>query len=70
MDLLDLPTGALLHLGEQAVLEVTGLRNPCSKINDFRKGLLAEVFAMDPLSGGFTRRRDTCQEFSALLRGV
>lgn len=70
VDLLGLPTGALLHLGEQAVLEVTGLRDPCSKINDFRKGLLAEVFAMDPLSGGFTRRGDTCQEFSALLRGV
>ncbi|MGW7226599.1 MOSC domain-containing protein [Streptomyces cyaneofuscatus] len=54
VDLLGLPTGALLHLGEQAVLEVTGLRNPCAKINDFRKGLLGEVFAMDPLSGEFT----------------
>ncbi|MFG2925602.1 MOSC domain-containing protein [Streptomyces sp. NPDC048305] len=54
VDLLCLPTGTLLHLGEKAVLEVTGLRNPCSKINDFRKGLLGEVFAMDPLSGEFT----------------
>ncbi|MFD8733459.1 MOSC domain-containing protein [Streptomyces sp. NPDC059618] len=54
VDLLGLPTGALLHLGEQAVLEVTGLRNPCSKINDFRSGLLGEVFAMDPVSGDFT----------------
>ncbi|GGZ30074.1 MOSC domain-containing protein [Streptomyces inusitatus] len=54
VDLLGLPTGALLHLGERAVLEVTGLRNPCAKINDFRKGLLGEVFAMDPVSGGFT----------------
>ncbi|MFI1696536.1 MOSC domain-containing protein [Streptomyces galilaeus] len=54
VDLLGLPTGTLLHLGEQAVLEVTGLRNPCSKINDFRKGMLAEVFAMDPESGEFT----------------
>ncbi len=53
VDLLGLPTGALLRLGEQAVLEVTGLRNPCSKINDFRRGLLGEVFAMDPLSGEF-----------------
>lgn len=37
-DLLGLPTGALLHLGEQAVLEVSGLRNPCSKINHFPRG--------------------------------
>ncbi|TXS50028.1 MOSC domain-containing protein [Streptomyces sp. t39] len=54
VDLLGLSTGALLHLGEQAVLEVTGLRNPCSKINDFRSGLLGEVFTMDPVTGGFT----------------
>ncbi|MFD9543127.1 MOSC domain-containing protein [Streptomyces sp. NPDC060022] len=54
VDLLGLPTGALLHLGERAVVEVTGLRNPCAKINDFRKGLLGEVFALDPVSGEFT----------------
>ncbi|MFF7678476.1 MOSC domain-containing protein [Actinacidiphila glaucinigra] len=54
VDLLGLPTGALLHLGEEAVVEVTGLRNPCQKINDFRKGLLGEMFAMDPESGEFT----------------
>ncbi|MFE6040961.1 MOSC domain-containing protein [Streptomyces sp. NPDC056452] len=54
VDLLGLPTGALLHLGEQAVVEVTGLRNPCAKINDFREGLLGEVFALDPASGEFT----------------
>ncbi|MEU9033411.1 MOSC domain-containing protein [Streptomyces sp. NPDC048352] len=54
VDLLGLPTGALLHLGEQAVVEVTGLRNPCAKINDFRAGLLGQVFALDPDSGEFT----------------
>ncbi|MET9650824.1 MOSC domain-containing protein [Streptomyces sp. NPDC006460] len=54
VDLLGLPTGALLRLGDRAVLEVTGLRNPCSKINDFRPGLLGEVFALDPVSGEFT----------------
>lgn len=54
VDLLGLPTGSLLHLGEHAVIEVTGLRNPCSKINDFRKGLLGEVFTIDPASGEFT----------------
>ncbi|MFE4689053.1 MOSC domain-containing protein [Streptomyces sp. NPDC056749] len=54
VDLLGLPTGTLLHLGEHAVIEVTGLRNPCAKINDFRPGLLGEVFALDPVSGDFT----------------
>ncbi|MEV6702497.1 MOSC domain-containing protein [Streptomyces sp. NPDC051453] len=54
VDLLGLPTGALLHLGDQAVLELTGLRNPCAKINDFRKGLLGEVFTMDSATGEFT----------------
>ncbi|MFH9134205.1 MOSC domain-containing protein [Streptomyces sp. NPDC017524] len=53
VDLLGLPTGTLLRLGEAAVLEVTGLRNPCAKINDFRQGLLGEVFALDPVSGEF-----------------
>ncbi|WP_329034453.1 MOSC domain-containing protein [Streptomyces sp. NBC_00178] len=54
VDLLGLPEGALLHIGAEAVLEVTGLRNPCAKINDFRQGLLGEVFALDPVSGEFT----------------
>jgi MOSC domain-containing protein YiiM len=54
VDLLGLPTGTLLRLGELAVVEVTGLRNPCAKINDFRPGLLGEVCALDPVSGDFT----------------
>lgn len=39
LDLLALPTDARLHIGE-AVLRVTGLRNPCRQINDFSPGLL------------------------------
>ncbi|MFJ5830874.1 MOSC domain-containing protein [Streptomyces sp. NPDC093089] len=54
VDLLALPTGTLLHLGADAVVEVTGLRNPCAKINDFRTGLLGEMFALDPHSDAFT----------------
>lgn len=41
--LIDLPRGALLHLGENAVVEVTGLRNPCSQIENFRSGLLKRM---------------------------
>lgn len=43
VDLLGLPTGALLHLGDEACVRVTGLRNPCQQINDFDPGLLREV---------------------------
>ncbi|REF37132.1 MOSC domain-containing protein [Thermasporomyces composti] len=43
IDLLGLPTGTLLHLGDSAVVEVTGLRNPCTQINDFAPGLLNQV---------------------------
>src|SRR5689334_12950993 len=40
LDLLSLPRDTRLHLGEQAVVLVTGLRNPCQQINGFRPGLL------------------------------
>lgn len=43
VDLLALPRGALLHLGDEVVLEVTGLRNPCRQIEQFGPGLLAAV---------------------------
>jgi MOSC domain-containing protein YiiM len=43
VDLLSLPTGTLLHLGDDAVVRVTGLRNPCQQINGFEPGLLREV---------------------------
>ncbi|MGW0422821.1 MOSC domain-containing protein [Streptomyces sp. NPDC003015] len=43
VDLLGLPVGTLLHLGDEAVVEVTGLRNPCAQIDGFQKGLLKQV---------------------------
>lgn len=43
LDLLALPTGARLRLGEAAIVEVTGLRNPCAQIEAYLPGLLAEV---------------------------
>ncbi len=47
IDLLGLPTGARLHIGAQAVIELTGLRNPCSQIDDFQPGLMAAVLDRD-----------------------
>ena len=40
LDLLALPRGARLRLGADAVAEVTGLRNPCHQLDDFRPGLM------------------------------
>jgi MOSC domain-containing protein YiiM len=40
LDLLGLPRGTRLRLGAEAEVEITGLRNPCPQINDFRPGLL------------------------------
>ncbi|MGW7052831.1 MOSC domain-containing protein [Streptomyces sp. NPDC054887] len=47
IDLLGLPEGTLLHLGAEAVVEVTGLRNPCLQIEAFQQGLLKQVVGRD-----------------------
>ncbi|MFC0864524.1 MOSC domain-containing protein [Sphaerimonospora cavernae] len=47
IDLLGLPVGTLLRFGDGAVVEVTGLRNPCVQIDNFQNGLLKEVVARD-----------------------
>ncbi|GGS46247.1 MOSC domain-containing protein [Streptomyces griseoviridis] len=47
IDLLALPAGALLRLGDTAVVEVTGLRNPCLQIDRFQGGLLRRVVGRD-----------------------
>jgi len=38
IDLLGLPTGTRLHLGDKAVVEVTGLRNPCTQLDRLQAG--------------------------------
>jgi len=50
LNLLDLSAGTRLLLGGEALVEVTGLRNPCSQIERFRAGLLAAV--LDRLPDG------------------
>jgi MOSC domain-containing protein YiiM len=47
IDLLGLPTGALLRLGDEAVVEITGLRNPCAQLDAFEPGLMAAVLDRD-----------------------
>ena len=43
IDLLGLPRGAVLRIGEAVRLQVTGLRNPCAQIDAFQRGLLGAV---------------------------
>lgn len=47
IDLLGLPTGARLRLGATAIIEITGLRNPCYQLDDFQPGLMAAVLDRD-----------------------
>ena len=47
VDLLGLPTGARLRLGDTAVVEVTGLRNPCAQLDRLQPGLMAATLERD-----------------------
>src|SRR3954452_10558077 len=72
IDLLALPTGTRLHLGGEAIVEVTGLRNPCRQLDSLQSGLMAATLDRDGngnlirkagimaivLSDGVVRQRD------------
>jgi MOSC domain-containing protein YiiM len=47
VDLLALPAGTRLHLGDAAVVEVTGLRNPCVQLDGIQPGLMAATLDRD-----------------------
>lgn len=47
IDLLGLATGTLLHVGSEAVLQVTGLRTPCRQLDGIQPGLMAAVLDHD-----------------------
>ncbi len=40
VDLLSLPAGTRLHLGKHAIVELTGLRNPCKQLNTIQDKLM------------------------------
>ncbi len=48
LDLLALPTGTRLHLGAEAAVELTGLRNPCVQLDRFADGLMQAVLRQEP----------------------
>ena len=47
VDLLGLPTGARLRLGDEAIVEITGLRNPCAQLDKIRPGLMQATLDRD-----------------------
>ncbi len=51
IDLLGLPTGARLRIGDEAVVEITGLRNPCAQLEGIHIGLMAAVLDRDENDG-------------------
>ena len=55
VDLLGLPTGARLRLGAAALVEVTGLRNPCLQLDGLKAGLMARLVGRDE-SGNLVRK--------------
>jgi len=55
VDLLALPAGTHLRLGDDAVVEITGLRNPCGQLNGLAPGLQAAVLGRDE-TGALTRK--------------
>ena len=55
LDLLELPTHTRFYLGAAAVIELTGLRNPCGQLNGIQPGLQAAVLEHDE-AGNLIRR--------------
>lgn len=55
IDLLELPAGTRLAIGDEAEVEITGLRNPCKQLDRFRTGLMAAVLDRDA-EGGLVRK--------------
>lgn len=56
LDLLNLPLATLLRVGEDALLQVTGLRTPCLKIDKYQRGLQQHMWGERDELGRRTRR--------------
>lgn len=65
IDLLGLPVGTRLRIGDEAVLEVTGLRNPCLQIDGYQSGLMKRMVGRNE-AGDVVRRAGV---MSVVLQG-
>jgi MOSC domain-containing protein YiiM len=55
IDLLSLPTATRLHIGATTIVEVTGLRSPCTQLDKFQPGLMQALLGRDA-SGALLRK--------------
>lgn len=60
----NLPLGTKLHLGESAVIELTGLRTPCALIDRFQKGLRSKM-----IGSGFVTPKFRCGVLGVVVAG-
>jgi hypothetical protein len=58
IDLLSLPRHTRLYLGAEAVIQITGLRNPCIQLDHYRLGLMKAVLDRGP-NGELIRKAGT-----------
>lgn len=65
IDLLALPTGTVLKIGDDSLVALTGLRNPCKQLDDYAEGLLAAVLDRAP-DGSLIRKAGV---MGVVLRG-
>ena len=65
VDLLNLPAGTLLHLGDTAIVELTGLRNPCKQLNTIQDRLMQATIEKRP-DGSLIRKSGV---MSIVLKG-
>jgi MOSC domain-containing protein YiiM len=47
IDLLALPRDTKVNIGQHAVIQITGLRNPCKQLDNYQKGLMTAVLDKD-----------------------
>lgn len=69
LDLLELPVGTRLRLGESAAVEVTGLRNPCIQLDRLRPGLMGATIERLRLGDGTVEVRRKVGIMSVVVAG-
>lgn len=69
IDLLELPVGTRLRLGGWAVVEVTGLRNPCVQLDRLQPGLMAATLERLRLDDGEVEVRRKAGIMSVVVSG-
>jgi len=47
IDILHLPVNTILHIGENAQIQLTGFRNPCAQLDGIQKGLMKALLTVD-----------------------